>query len=472
MGMDAFELELMRRSPLAACVLEMSDYVFDDTLLADIWDTHRGRNYEAKLTFTDFLRLTRDALVRHDGSAHRLFVQLEREDAEPIDESNYYRKLARMPVEVSRALLREGSQRLLQLMPQGACAVTLPSCFDCFATIVGDGKKIKRAAKRLKPTRGYAGKLIGATALDFGELSRAVALDLRSGLALAMSDSLDGMTNDVPLVPLLMPQLHALIADRPILSVWDRQFDDVATMRHLSSREGDAFVVRMKQMQTPFAVESSAEHLDTQGRRVTDEIGVMGRGKKAMRVRRVTLHRSGDDEEDVVLVTNLLDATMYSAADLLALYRHRWGIEQMFQQVTETFSLEHLIGSSPQAVLLQFAYCLLLYNQMQVVKAYMAKDGAVLASAVSMFYLFKDVREELIAWAYHTDGTWPRTPGRDAAAMRKRLRELLKGRWDPIAYTKASDKKPRPKPKAKPLLHGGYTSVQRLLEGKVRLAAP
>jgi hypothetical protein len=55
-----------------------------------------------------------------------------------------------------------------------------------------DGKKIKDAAKWLKPTRGYAGKLIGAKALDFDELSRVVAADLRSGLALAMSDSLDG----------------------------------------------------------------------------------------------------------------------------------------------------------------------------------------------------------------------------------------------------------------------------------------
>jgi hypothetical protein len=141
----------------------------------------------------------------------------------------------------------------------------------------------------------------------------------------------------------------------------------------------------------------------------------------------------------------------------------------VFQQVTETFSLSHLIGSSPRAVLLQFAYCLLLYNLMQVVKAYVAADGKVLASVVSMFHLFNDVRRELSAWAYHTDGCWPRVR-RDAAAMRRRLRELLRGSWDPVAYTKASDKKPRPKPKPKPLLHGGHSSVQRLLEGNVRLA--
>ena len=49
--MDAFALELMRRSPLAACVLEMSDFVFDDELLASVWDAHRGRCYEDVLKF-------------------------------------------------------------------------------------------------------------------------------------------------------------------------------------------------------------------------------------------------------------------------------------------------------------------------------------------------------------------------------------------------------------------------------------
>jgi Transposase DDE domain len=474
--MNDFERELMRRSPLAACVLETCDFIFDDAFLRSVWDEHRGRCYEDVLKFDDFLRLMRDALVNHGGSAHRVFVDLERDGAQPCDESNFYRKLARTPVPLSRALLRDGTRRLRQLLPEAAePAASLPACFDAFAVVAGDGKKIKDAAKRLAPTRGYAGKLLGAKAL--------VALDLRSGMALAMSDSLDGMTNDVPLVPELMAQLHQVVAG-PMLSVWDRQFDDVATMRRFCQRDGDAFVVRAKQQDAVFTVESAVEGTDGRGRRVLDEIGLLGQGKKRMRVRRVTLFRGRggggggggggkanveEDEDDVVLLTNLLDRRAYSAADLLALYKHRWGIEQVFQQVTETFSLSHLIGCSPKAVLLQFAYCLLLYNLMQLIKTYVARDGKVLAGVVSTFYLFNDVRRELSAWAYHTDGDWPRTH-RDAVQMKGRLAELLRGSWDPVAYTKASDKQPRKKPKPKPLLRGGHSSVQRLLEGRVALA--
>ena len=150
---------------------------------------------------------------------------------------------------------------------------------------------------------------------------------------------------------------------------------------------------------------------------------------------------------------------------MLELYRKRWGIEQVFQQVTETFSLSHLIGSSPKAVLLQFSFCLLLYNLMQVAKAYVAQDGRVLATMVSMFYLFDDVRQELLSWAYHTDGNWPRVH-RDAASLRARLRELFKGVWNAIRYTKAVDSKPRRKRPPPKRLHGGHTSVQRLLEGR------
>jgi hypothetical protein len=459
--MDAFTRELMRRSPLAASVLEASDYMFDDRVLAAIWEQGRGRCYEDTLTFDAMLRLMRDALIRHGGSAHQLFVELESDHKNPVDESNFYRKLSRTPAAVSRGLLRGCTQRLAMLMPEASHG--LPRCFDGFELIVADGKKIKNATKRLKPARGYQGALLGAAAL--------VALNLRNGMAIAFSDSLDGMSNDVPLVGELMPQLHALFPERPILSIWDRQFDDLRTFGRLSARPQDAWLVRLAQKQVPFVAEESVKTVDALGREVLDEIGVLGKDNKALRVRRITLFRdNAAGEENIVLQSNLLDRRPYPAADLLELYRQRWGIEQVFQQVTTTFSLEHLIGSSPKATLLQFSFCLLLYNLMQLIRAGVADDGQVLARGVSLFYLFNDCRKELEAWAYHTDGHWPRTY-RTAAQMRQRLAELLEDTWDPIRYTKNADKKPRPKPRPKQRLRGGYSSVQRVLEGRARVVA-
>jgi hypothetical protein len=452
--MDAFDQQLKQRLPLAAATLELFDFAFDEQLLGEIYQQHRGRCYTDCLTFPKLLSLVRDCLLQHAGSGHRLFMELKRDGAEPVDESNFYRKLAKMPVAVSRALLRECTVRLMQLAPLPA--VLLPGCFENFEPVVIDGKKIKNAAKRLKPTRGYSGKLLGAKAL--------VAMHARSGLALAMSDSLDGEANDVPLVGELLPQVHQVI-DKPILWLADRQFCDARTLRRLGERAGDRFVVRVREGLF-FQAESRRELSDDQGRTVIDEVGIFGQGKHALRVRRITLVRPGLD--DVQLLSDLSDEKQFDALDLLKLYRKRWGIEQMFQQVTETFALQHLIGCTPQAILFQFAFCLLMYNLVQVVKGYVAEDGKVELAIVSTYGLFYDLKRELHAWAYLGDGSYSRRTG-DATQMRQRLRELLHDSWDPVTYIKASDKKPRqPKPPPK-RLHGGHTSVQRLLEGKAKL---
>jgi hypothetical protein len=340
----------------------------------------------------------------------------------------------------------------------------LPACFDAFDVVIGDGKKIKDAARRLAPTRGFTGSLIGARAL--------VAIDARTGLAVAMSEALDGMGNDSPLVPGLMPQLVGLAGGRPLLSVWDRGFGAAKTMRAMTTRPGDAFVVRVKGNHG-FTATSRTETTDAKGRTIIDEVGHSGVGDGTARARnaplptrRITLRRPG--AEDVVLVTSLLDAARYPATDLLDLYAKRWGIEQVFQQVTETFALQHLIGSAPQAVLLQFSFCLLLHNMTQVIRAFVAEDGGVLVALVSMHYLFDHTRRQLQAWAYHTDGDWPRAD-RTAAEMRARLRELLAGVWDPKLFTKAADKRPRVKPKPVGRLKGGHNSVQRVLNGTAKV---
>ena len=455
--MDAFARQLKDRLPLACATLELFDFAFDEQLLGEIYEQHRARCYTDCLTFPKLLALVRDCLLQHAGSGHRLYAELERNDAEPVDESNFYRKLAKMPVAVSRALLRQCTLLLRELAPLPA--VLLPGCVEAFEVVVIDGKKIKNAAKRLAPTRGYSGKLLGAKAL--------VAMHARSGLALAMSDSLDGEANDVPLTVELLPQVWQVV-ERPILWLADRQFCDCKTLKRLREREGDHFVVRVRDGLL-FQAESRVEHVDDEGRKVIDEIGTFGKGEHALRLRRITLLRGGE-ADDVQLLTDLLEQKQFDALDLLKLYRKRWGIENMFQQVTETFALSHLIGCTPQAILFQFAFCLLMYNLIQVIKGYVAEDGSVELAIVSTYGLFYDLKRELHAWAYLGDASQSRAR-LDHQQMRQRLRQLLAGSWDAVAYTKAYDKKPRKRKPPPKRLIGGHTSVQRLLEAKAKVSS-
>jgi Transposase DDE domain len=262
------------------------------------------------------------------------------------------------------------------------------------------------------------------------------------------------------------------VIGRPILWLADRQFGDLHVPRLPAGREGDHFLLRLRRGPTftpDPSVPTRVTH-DEHGREVVDEAGTLGKGKAALVVRRVTLRRkdAAGKDDDVVLVTDLLDRKRFDPLDLLKLYRRRRGVEQMFQQVTETFSLSHLIGCTPRAILFQFAFCLLMYNLVQVVKAYVAEDGGVGRESVSTANLFYDVKRELLTWSYFAlDAT---AAARGAPDTRPRLPELLKGRWDPLAYTKAADTKPRPHRPAAPLrLHGGHTSVQRLLDGTAKI---
>jgi hypothetical protein len=202
---DGFESELARRLPLATAVLEAFGFAFEDAALEALYEANRGRCYTGVLEFPRFIAMLRDCLLEHGGSGHRMCAEARRGGTLEVDQSSFYRKLANMPVAVSRALLRQCTARLVGLLPPRPVDL-LPGCFEDFEVVVIDGKKVKNAARRLKPTRGFSGKLLGAKAL--------VAMPLRSGLAVAMSDSLDGEANDVPLVPELLPQVRAVIGRR------------------------------------------------------------------------------------------------------------------------------------------------------------------------------------------------------------------------------------------------------------------
>ena len=199
-----------------------------------------------------------------------------------------------------------------------------------------------------------------------------VALSLNSGLALAMRAHPDGHANEVRLVPDLVPEVRRLVTDKR-LWVGDRAYSYPELLKEFAGEE-DHFVMRLRCdiTFTPAKGSRVRRGRDSRGRAVREEWGRLGRptGRHHIDVRRITLDRG--HEESVVLVTNLLDAQCYPASDVLELYLSRWGIERAFQQVTEVFSLSHLIGSSPEASVFQFSFCLLLYNMLQVVRATLA----------------------------------------------------------------------------------------------------
>jgi hypothetical protein len=365
--LDAYARETLHRLPLADATLSLWAHVLEPDFMAQIFAQYRGRSFEDTLTFARFVDLIGDALLTHEGSGRQSFARAREQGTLPTSSEAVYGKLRRVPLSLSLGFLTEGTARLRALLPPQHVATALPTSVADLTVVVGDGKTLKRVAKRLLPARGAAGKVYGGKLL--------VAFLPREGVAVAMAADPDGERNECRLVPQVVEQTRAVVSG-PRLWVLDRQFCDlVQTAR--CSEDGDHFLIRYHS-KVHFHKDWTRPAQETQeasGRIIRADWGWVGAETDARRrfVRRLTLFRPG--EETIILITDLLDAGRYPAADLLTVYLARWGIERVFQQITEVFALRRLIGSTPQATVFQAAFCLLLYNRLVVLCRISNLDG-------------------------------------------------------------------------------------------------
>lgn len=450
--MDAFQKELIRRLPLAQATLALFDYAIDAAFLDEVFGTYRGRCYQDTLRFSSLVQVVRDALLVHEGSGNKSIEAAQQNGVVEVHHSSVYRKLANLPEPLSQALLREGTARLQEVA--ATPARTLPPCVGSMQVIALDGKELKKVAKRLKPARPYtSGSLLGGKLL--------VALSLQSDMAVAMSCTPDGEANEVPLVPDLVRQVRGRI-DGCVLWMADRQFTDLGLLELLAQRQ-DHFLIRCRRG-IRFEPDPQRPQIQQQdaGRPVMQQWGWLGgqTNKRRRYVRQITLCREGQD--DIVLVTDLLEEQTHGGLELLELYLQRWGIEGCFQQITEVFGLRKLIGATPRAVIFQSAFCLLLYNLTQVVRSYAAASDNRPVQEVSSENVFCDVKQELICWSkLGEEAQMPLDVPREPRAMRQWLTVLLAGCWRDN-WIKRADKKPRAQKKRKPL-PGGHGSLWKLM---------
>lgn len=452
--MDELNEQIAGRAPLAEAVLQSFAYVTQESFLDEVFEEHHGRSYEKVLSFAAMVAVITDALLEHDGSGHRALQQAQTDEQLDASLAAWYGKLRRIPESLSQGFLLKSTQRLLGILPVTKSDV--PKSLHKFDVFGIDGKKIKKAAKRLKPTRGFRGSVLGGKVL--------VALDFRTRVAVAMSSHEDGEKNDCPLVAPLLEQLEGLTR-RKSVGVLDSQFCDLKIPAELE-KKGFHYVIRYHPKVT---FTRDEEHpvttgKDAEGRRYVDERGWLGKenDKRRRYVRRITLQRPG--EEAIIVVTDLLDETEYPATDLLELYRMRWNIENVFQRITEVFHLQHLISSSPKGTIFQCAFCLVLYNLMELERSYIAQAQKLKPEQISMENLFYSAHRQLIGWTEMLPADWtvnyfakPLTAQQVVARLHELLDTLWKDEW-----MKSIKKKYLPKQKDPPTA-GGHTSVYRLI---------
>lgn len=456
---NSFDVEVLHRLPLADAAVRLLDFALVEDHLDRVFQSHRGRSYEDIIRFPVMTRLLADGLFSQQRSAHQSFQRAKDQGQLDVTMPAVYGKLRRLPVGLSLGLFDECAARLRDVALPVAVQPLRPS-LQGFRCLAFDGKKLKHVLRRLKPLRGLKGKVFGGKLL--------VVQDMASTQAVALEAVLDGEAADNPLVPGAVARVRALPSDKPRLWVGDRAFCEYTTMPLLAER-GDTFVIRYqgscKFHPDPEYPERTG--VDRQGRTYVQQRGWLG-PKQNVRCRKITVTRSGDQPFSVV--TNLEDADQYPADDLLELYRRRWGIETMFQQVVQTFDLRHLIGTTAQATIFQAVLCLLVYNITLTIREVIAQAQAKPAATISTKVLFDDLADELT-------GLWKLVPVEQVSDIlhennqmnAQQLQTYLSERLAMVWYKrwlKAPTRKQPNERKARAYLCGGHSSVQKIIEGK------
>jgi hypothetical protein len=456
---DVFSAAVLEKLPLADSVWRLLHFTLDDPWLDDLWARHRGRCYERDLKFSTLAHLIADALLEHGGSGHQAFERAQDAAILPVSITSAYEKLGTLPLPVSETLLTEGTQRMNAVLPEIPAVDPLPKCWADYEVFGADGKAIKHVKRLLKPLRGLQAGILGARA--------SVGLNLRTGLAVAMVGDLDGEAGEAALTEMVLLRLAKAAGERSWLVVLDRLYCNLSFPQQVL-KAGGHFLIRSCNNTTfvPDATRPAQESRDAQGHRIVQEWGWLGKVEKADRqyVRRIT--KPWSDGKELGVVTDLLGEVKYPAEAMLRTYQSRWGIETVFHQITDVFSLRHLIGTMPKAVLLQLSFCLLLYNALQVVRAHLASHQECEAKTISNEKLFYDVKRQLVAVSELVDlepllsllGEVA-----TAAELRECLRERLRIAWSD-RWWKAPSSGRGGHQKVKTRVPGNHTSTYRVLQ--------
>lgn len=457
------EGEVLAELPLATSVLQLLGRVFESDGLDQLYDARRGSCYERVLTFPAMIALLSDALLGSAGSAREALIHARERGALPTSLRAFYDKLRHMPIAVSSALVPLAGERLRELLPRAATS-PLPPSLGGLRVLYVDGKVVKHVPHRLKPLRpctGAAHRLLGGRAL--------VLLDGHTQLAVGFEATADGEAHEVTLLPAALRNLP----DPPAscLIVADRAFGFLEWARLIGQTQH--FLLRMHTTATceRDASRPAVTSRDRYGRVVTETWGWLVRGAKTkperLAVRRLAVTR---DQDTLVLVTSLEDPAAAPADDLLEVYLHRWGIERVFQDITQVFDLRRLIGTTPEATLFQLSFCLAIYNVIQTVKTWVARSVHKPVAEVSGEMLFRDVRRQLtaalllIGAARLAELIPPSSTADMVAELANRLSGVWRSKYQKCG-TKARDPSRPPKPKVKiPKPEKGHDSVFRILQ--------
>lgn len=454
MVLEAVFDPFVRKRPVCVLARGVLERLMDPARIDALFERTAEAGYTKTLQFSTLVQLMADVVLGVHPAVHAAFQSLQEAGEIPVSLTAVYNKLDRVESCVSAALVQDSAANAAPVID--ALNARANPWLPGYRCRVLDGNHLSATEHRLQELRTtWAAPLPGKVL---------VVLDQERMLAEEVFLTEDGHAQERSLLDAILPSVK-------LKDLWiaDRNF---CTLKFLFGihRRGGCFLIR--------------QHATLKGELVgrKRKIGRCETGlvyEQAIRLadpetgeavdfRRITVKlkqptRDGDLELHLLSNVPPEDADAIALAEL---YRKRWTIETVFQEITTTLQCEIETLGYPKAALFAFCLALLAFNAVSVLKASLraAHGEEAVQKTVSGYYLSLEIRGTY-------DGMMIAVPEPHWTIFRtlpvQKLANLLKtiaGHAKLARYRKHPRGPKKPPPKKTTYKNGGHVSTYRLLQ--------
>ena len=361
MVLDAFFRRASETFPIPVMLRALLERVFEPARLNDWFEAVTEKQYTRELLFSSAFELMSVVVFKAFGSVHAAYQAKRTAGEITVSVTSVYNKLNGVEAQTSRALVRDTAGHLRHLVEdvQGGCRPWLPG----YRVKVLDGNCIAATEHRLQVLRTTAAGPLPGKAL--------VVYDPAVEMAIDVFPCEDGHAQERALLGEVVPTVQA--SD---LWIMDRNFCVRAFLAGIEARAGTFLCRYHKGLPvTALAPARFVGSIET-GKVYEQQVEVLMAprpGEDADDVRiyrlvRVELSRATRGGDKTLLLLTDLSKSAATGKQVAELYRRRWTIETMFQQLEAHLHSEVNTLGYPAAALFAFCVALVAYNVLAVVK--------------------------------------------------------------------------------------------------------
>lgn len=369
----------MAKSPIPVMARSLMERTLNAEALDSCFENVAGKTqYTRELLFSTVFGLMSLVVLRTFPAINSAYKS--RKEDIPVSITAVYDKLAGIDTNVSAQLVKNTGANLAAIITdlEGENAPLLPG----FRVKMLDGNCLEATEHRLKVLRNIAAGPLPGKSL--------VVYDPALEMAIDVIPCECGHKQERA----LLSAVRKLVDERDVF-VMDRNF---CVQSHLTGIEDkNAFFVCRRHKQLPIKAETEKVKIKTtDGSDIFEHyihIKVDGEEDRVWRCITIKLDKKTRDGDSEISVITNLSAESASAEKIAKLYRDRWLIETMFQELESYLHSEINALGYPKAALFGFCVALVAYNVMAVIKAVMRKvhGEEKIKNEVSGYYIAGEI---------------------------------------------------------------------------------